>query len=44
MAIGYMELLFLLAIPVAGLAGLAVLYFVIRAAVRADDRDGTSGK
>lgn len=42
--IGIMELLILLAIPVASLVGLAVLYFVIRAAVRAGNRDKASGK
>ncbi len=42
--IGIMELLILLAIPVAGLVGLAVLYFVIRAAVRAGSRDETAQK
>lgn len=42
--IGIMELLILLVIPVAGLAGLAILYFVIRAAVRAGNRDDTARK
>ena len=42
--IGIMELLILLVIPVAGLAGLAVLYFVIRAAIRAGNRDDTARK
>lgn len=37
--IGIMELLILLATLVVGLAGLAVLFFVIRAAVRAGNRD-----
>jgi hypothetical protein len=42
--IGIMELLILIVIPVAGLVGLAVLYFVIRAAVRAGNRDDTARK
>ena len=42
--IGIMELLILLAILVAGLAGLAVLFFVIRAAVRAGNRDSAERK
>ena len=42
--IGIMELLILIVILVAGLAGLSVLYFVIRAAVRAGNRDDTDLK
>ena len=43
-SLGIMELLILLAIPIAGLAGLAILFFVIRAAVRAGNRDDTTRK
>jgi Tfp pilus assembly protein PilW len=42
--LGIMELLIVLAIPAVGVAGLAVLYFVIRAAVRAGNRDNTADK
>ena len=42
--IGIMELLILLAIPVAGLAILAVLFIVVRAAVRAGNREDAARK
>jgi len=42
--IGIMELLILLVIPVVGLGTLAVVYFVVRAAVRGGDREDVARK
>ena len=42
--IGIMELLILLAIPVTGLAILAVLFFVVRGAVRGGNREDAARK
>ena len=44
MSIGIMEILVLLAIPVAGLATLAVIFVVVRAAVRSGNRETFKGK
>ena len=42
--IGIIEMLILLAIPVAGLAMLAVLFIVVRTATRAGNRDDDARK
>ena len=42
--IGLMELLILLAIPAAGIAGLLVIFVVVRAAVGSRNRDKNSEK
>lgn len=40
--IGFSELLILLIVLLMGFAGLAVVYFVVRAAVRSGNRDNNS--
>jgi len=42
--IGIMEIVILLGIGVFGLAGLAVLFFVVRAAVRSGNRESRDAK
>lgn len=42
--IGVMEIVILLGIVLFGLAGLAVLFFVVRAAVRSGNRDSVDQK